>query len=71
MLPVNQSIEIVIVEGNMNWLMSHQSFNCQQKVICLANLILAIQRLVVVLVVDCNALEHASDLDYIPEVPVV
>ena len=32
-LPVNQSI----VEGNMNWLMSHQSFNCQQKVICLAD----------------------------------
>ena len=37
-----------------------------RKVICLA-----IQRLVVVLEVDCNALEHASDLDYIPEVPVV
>ena len=25
-LVLNQSIEIVIVEGNMNWLMSHQRF---------------------------------------------
>ena len=41
------------------------------KVICLANLILVIQRLVVELVVDYNALEHEDDLGYIPEVLVV
>ena len=41
------------------------------KVICLANLILVIHRLVVELVVDYNALEHEDDLGYIPEVLVV
>ena len=40
--------------------------------IYLANLISAIQMLVVVVLeVDCNALEHVSDLDYNLEVPVV
>ena len=47
------------------------SFQNLVLVICLANLILAIQMLVVVLEVDCNALEHVSDLDYNLEVPVV
>ena len=41
-----------------------------RKVICLANLILVIQRLVVELVEDYNALECEDDLGYIPEVLV-
>ena len=42
-----------------------------RKVIYLANLILVIQRLVVELVVDYNALERDDDLGYIPEMLVV